>query len=140
MQAAEIAVYIGAAVVIAGLLVSFLIDWRSEDTYHQVKNLIVGEDSVGYRKVSSIEFVAELHDIWEDCGLGEKNSTVPLYINGNGTLTKEFIFTELKKINYCGALQSAEFNCGIREDVEMNDFRLPSVVGVECKDNKMIIG
>jgi uncharacterized protein YehS (DUF1456 family) len=144
MDTMEIIVYIGAAVIIAGLLLSFLINWDTKKSYEDIKGMMLKEHEVGYKKVDRIGFIAELHAIWEDCGLGTENKTTPLYVvpnqhNGNSTLTKESVFNELKKINYCGMLQSKEFRCGQREDVVMDTITLPAVVSISCSSNMMVI-
>lgn len=141
MEVVEIVVYIGIAVLIGGFLLTFLLDWDVEQTYNDVKSIVFKEHDaqVGYKRVDKIGFMAELHNAWQDCGFGMLNKSVSFYVNDEGELTKEDIFTELKKLNYCRSLQSAEYECGTREDLEMDDIVLPAVINARCEDEKLML-
>ena len=137
-------VFIGAAVIIAGLFIGFLVSWDTKETYEGVKTLMGDGPKGSYAKVDRLGFVVKVHELWDECALGTIEKKVPLYVtpqkaNQKEELTKEFMFEELKKINYCKSLQSAEFGCGTREDVEMEDISLPSVVSLACEDGLLTI-
>ena len=139
MEAVEMIVYIGIAVLIGGVLITFLLDWDVQKTYEDVKSIVFKEHDakVGYKKVDKLGFMAELHNAWQDCGFGMLNKSVTFYVHEEGELTKEDIFTELKKLNYCRSLQSEEFECGTREDLEMDDIPLPAVINAKCEEEKL---
>lgn len=140
MDSVEIIVFVGIAVIVGGLFIGFLADWDVNETYESLKSLFSSkEQSTEFEKVDKVGFISKLYASWEDCGLGEVNNTYTFYVKeglpkDDNTLTKEFIFSELKKINYCNTLQSFEYDCGQREDVDMEDITLPAVVSIECID------
>lgn len=146
MDTLEIIVFLAIAIIVGGLFITFITDWDVKETYETLKSVFIDKDeTVEFEKVDKIGFIKKLHNSWEECGLGEKNETYTFYVkpddNSNkdnyNILTKEFIFEELKKINYCNSLQSQEFECGTREDVDMEDINLPSVITVSCIDGIM---
>jgi hypothetical protein len=141
MEVVEIVVYIGIAVLIGGFVLTFLLDWDVQDTYEDVQNIVFQQydTEVGFKKVDKLGFMAELYTAWQDCGFGMLNKSVSFYVTEEGELTKEEIFTELKKLNYCRSLQSEEFECGTREDLEMDDIALPAVIKAECGEEKLTL-
>jgi hypothetical protein len=145
MQAIEIAVYITMSVIVGGLILGFIIDWNVNETREAIANVVFQDDkTTDYKQVDRGDFVIALYDSWEDCGFGEINYTYAFYVKNTKEyeeLSKEYIFKELKRLNWCSSLQSAEFTCGEGEDLEMDDdeIELPAVVGVECMDHKLII-
>jgi hypothetical protein len=141
MEVVEIVVYIGIAVIIGGFVLTFLLDWDVQQTFNDVKSIVFKEHDaeVSYKKVDKMGFMAELHHAWQDCGFGMLNKSVSFYVSEEGEITKEEIFTELKKLNYCRSLQSAEFECGTREDLEMDDIDLPAVIKAECSEEKLML-
>ena len=141
MEVVEIIVYIGIAVIVGGIVLTFLLDWDVQQTYEDVKGIVFKEHDaqVGYKKVDKIGFMAELHNAWQDCGFGMLNKSVTFYVSEEGELTKEDIFIELKKLNYCRSLQSAEYECGTREDLEMDDIDLPAVINAKCEEEKLVL-
>lgn len=147
MEAIEVAVFITVAVIIGSMMVAFIIDWNVKQTHDEIKGVIFKENEVGYKKLDSEQFVVELYNIWQDCGMGEKNSTVALYVQGTKLKTtteekisKEYIFKKIKMLNWCSSLQSVEYKCGNVEDIEMkHELMLPTVVSVSCNNHKLII-
>lgn len=143
MQAAEIAVFIGVAVIVSGLLLGFLTDFSFQDVYESFREIFDEEEIQTYTKVDKIGFIMEVYKTWEDCGLGEVDTKRVINIENTEVnkqvLSKEFIFTELKKINYCKTLQSKEFDCGNREDLIMEDIDLPALVTLKCENSKLFI-
>ncbi|MBW2973654.1 hypothetical protein KY346_04630 [Candidatus Woesearchaeota archaeon] len=139
MEVVEIVVFIGIAVLIGGFILTFLIDWDVQQTYEDVKSIVFKEhdQEIQYKKVDKLGFMAEIYHAWQDCGFGMLNKSVTFYVSEPGELTKEEIFTELKKLNYCRSLQSAEFECGTREDLEMDTITLPAVINARCEEEKL---
>lgn len=133
MEVVEIVVYIGAAVLIAGMILGLLTSWDTKETYEDVRDIVMEEQRTD-------NLVIAIHDFWDSCGYGEIEKRMPLYVEGSGTFTKEDLFKELKKINYCNVLQSAENDCGFREDMEMPDLELPILVSLSCEDSKLKVG
>ena len=139
MEAVEIVVYVGIAVLIGGVILSFLLDWDVKGTYEDVRDITFKDhgSDVGFEKVDKMGFIAQAYHAWQDCGFGMLNKSVSFYVSEQGELTKEEIFSELKKLNYCRSLQSAEFECGVREDIEMDTITLPAVINTQCADEKL---
>jgi hypothetical protein len=146
MQAVEIAVFIGVAVIVGSLLITFLIGWNVKDTYDEMKYIISPEDNLGYVSVDSEEFIIIVHNVWKDCAFGEENKSIPIYVKkikpvGEEYMSKEIFFNGVKKLNWCMSLQSKDYNCGGGEDVIMNNnsITLPHLFTVSCMNNSLII-
>ena len=133
MEVVEIVVFIGAAVLIGGIILGLLTSWDTRDTYEDVKKIVMEEQRTD-------NLVIAIHDFWENCGYGEIEKRMPLYLEGKGSFTKADLFAELKKINYCNVLQSADNDCGEREDIEMPDLELPILVSLSCEEGKLKVG
>ena len=67
MEAVEMIVYIGIAVLIGGVLITFLLDWDVQKTYEDVKSIVFKEHDakVGYKKLTSL-------DLWQNCTMPGK--------------------------------------------------------------------
>jgi nitrogen fixation-related uncharacterized protein len=145
MQAVEIAIFIGVAVIIGSLLITFLIGWNVNDSYDDLKNIITPEKKIGYKQIDSENFVIIVSEIWKSCAYGLENKTVPIYVkktkHGNEEyITKESFFKDVKKLNWCMSIQSKKYDCGGGEDVIMNqNHSLPYLFTISCKNNSLII-
>jgi hypothetical protein len=145
MQAVEIAVFICITIIVGSLITAFLVDWDAKETYNEMNDIIYPKDESAYKKTDKEGFVIELYTIWKDCGYGELNRSVPIYVEkdrevGDESLTKEYIFTQLKKLNWCQSLQSKEYNCGEGEDLIIGDnIALPALIAVTCKEGDLLI-
>lgn len=147
MEAVEIAVFIGIAVMVGAMIVGFVIDWDTNKTQDDIQNIIFKENEVGYKKLNRDQFTVELYNVWQDCGFGELNKTTAMYVtktiadeDEDEELTKEIIFDGIKKLNWCLSLQSDDEDCGEGEDVVMDDdITLPAIVRVECFENELLI-
>jgi hypothetical protein len=145
MQAVEIAVFLGIAIIVGSLIVGFIAGWDAKETYHELKEIISPESKSAYYKTDKEGFVVELHKIWKDCGYGEFNRSVPIYVirekeAEEDQLTKEYVFSQLKKLNWCSSIQSNEFDCGDGEDLIFESiFELPSIVSVSCINQKLVV-
>lgn len=135
MDVIEILIFLGIAVIVGGMFIGFLIDWDFKKTQEELSNLMKDKQELKFEKVSKEGFISNLYQLWDECAYGEINKTLTLYIETqteNDKLEKSFIFDQLKKINYCKTLQSTEFDCGQREDLQMSDITLPNVVTIKC--------
>ena len=95
-----------------------------------------------FRKVDIEGFVSDAVVFWKDCGLGERNSSLILYVNGEGQINRTVIFNLVKKVNLCNTLQSAEEECGMGEHLDLPaPIELPRVVNLRCDSStgKLII-
>jgi hypothetical protein len=131
METLEVIAYLTVALVVGALLILFL---RSID-YTAIYDKIKGSDSGDpkFEKVNKEQFVVSTLDFWESCGLGEVNRSLVLYVDDRGSLNKSYIFSQVKKINYCNTLQSVNEDCGRKEYVVFNtSVPLPALVNLKC--------
>jgi hypothetical protein len=132
MEAVEVTIFIFMAVLIGGLILGFIFGWDFRATFDTIKKALSKEGNDGFEQVDVDRFVVRTYGLWQDCGFGEINKTVRLYVAGTGNLNKAVLFDRLKKLNFCDSIQSANNGCGVREDVIMTDVELPAVVRIDC--------
>ena len=70
------------------------------------------------------------------------NETRAFYVYNNasekiGVLTKTDLFNQYKFLGWCESIQSAAEGCGQREDVQMTDISIPTIVKIRC-ENKLL--
>ncbi len=142
MNTIEIIIYTGIAVIVIGLGLNFIISLDSQKYYDSLEKTITEDDSeLEYTQTNPLSFVKEIIDVWEACGKGEITADQTVYVSASDTtseIDKEFIFDQIKDINYCNQLQSAEYNCGAGEDLELRgDIDLPAVVLISCNSERI---
>ncbi len=131
MQTIEIIVYLSIALIIGSLILVFLKDGGFSEFYDDLVKMHTKEP--GFKKVDTNAFVGEAASFWQDCGFGEINKSLALYIEGEGVFNRSMFFSTVSKINYCDTLQSASEGCGNGENVIFEgNITLPRVVRLEC--------
>jgi len=139
MEAVEIVVYIGIAVLLGGFIIGFITGWDYIKTYDDIKNLMTGDENLKFEKVDKIGFSKKLHKFFNECTNSGLNMSLSLYVNDNGTMTKIDLFDLYKELGWCDTIQSVNNSCGLREDVQMSDFILPKVIKINCTNNILYI-
>lgn len=145
MEAMEIVIFISIALMVGGMIVGFLVDWDVRETYDGVHDIIIDDQNeVGYKKVDPEEFVVEIYNVWKACGFGTLNKTVSYYVynptQDEFEIDKDYIFEEVKRLNWCYSLQSEDDDCGTGNDIDFDgDIELPSVITVRCMDEEITI-
>ncbi len=137
MESVEIVIYMGIALIVGGMILNFIIGIDGKNMTENFSQIFKGKNNnIEYKKVTPVQFIKEIYLVWEKCGKGEMNIEETIYVNVLNTtpqISKEFIFNEIKKINYCTQLQSAKYNCGTKEDLILeNNITLPAVVKISC--------
>ena len=137
MQEIEIMVYLGIAISI-GLVVLLMV--KTTD-FTDIFDNLRKEKQQEFRKVGPEAFAAEAVTFWKGCGEGSLDKSMALYVEGDGSLNKTYLFSIIKQNNYCGTLQSLSNNCGRSENVVMQPMTLPQVVRLTCDSSsrKLII-
>jgi hypothetical protein len=136
----EIIVYFTIIFIVATVVVSFIITMNIRKEAENVKEGLLGiEDNVSLVPLTSYEFVDEIYEFWMDCDKGRINMSKLFYVNKGDNVSKEWIFNISKELNWCDTLQSGEFNCGVREDINSTKIGVPNVFNVECKNNMLHI-
>jgi hypothetical protein len=139
METIEIIVYTAIALIVVSMGLSFILGLDAKQYYDDFSKTFGNKQELEYKKVSPQSFVKELYLVWDKCGKGEIELSQSVYVVEDDTtdeITKEFIFDQLKKINYCSQLQSEEFECGSSEDLTIDDdFNLPAVIKISCSED-----
>ncbi|MBW2990407.1 hypothetical protein KY348_01745 [Candidatus Woesearchaeota archaeon] len=131
METVEIVVYITIVLIIGVLIFIFIRTAGFEETYDDIRGE-KPEEGI-YQKVDKVGFVSELISFWQNCGLGDIDKTMTVYVKDEGDLDKAFVFSTIKKINHCNTLQSVSEDCGSKEQVVFNTpITLPHVIRLEC--------
>lgn len=139
MEAIEIVVFLSIAIIVGGLVLGFLTDWDYLKTYGAFKKLMAGDESLGFSKVDKHQFAGKLYEFFQDCVSREENLSMSLYLKDNGTFTKKELFDVYKGFGWCDTIQSAQNDCGTREDLTMADLTLPRVVSISCSDYTLTV-
>ncbi len=139
MEAVEILVFLGFAVLLGVLVIGFLAGWDYMRTYRDFRKMM-GEDPVqGLQKVDKTEFASKLYDFFVDCRESGVNTSMSLYLADSGIFTKPELFGIYSELGWCSTIQSAGNSCGTREDVDMPDIVLPKVVKINCTGGMLYI-
>lgn len=135
MEAVEITVYLGIAIILGVMVLHFLTSWDFIQTYENMQSAISGKSEPKFTTVDIDEFVGQSLNLWDSCGLGEVNKSVVLYVDDKaGELNKTVFFKKVKVLNLCGTLQSVSQSCGTIENVYFIPavITLPHIVQVSC--------
>jgi hypothetical protein len=128
METVEVMIYFTIALIVGFLIYMFTASAGFEGLFSK----ITGEKEQEFDKVSKEEFVKEAIRFWEGCGMGEVPDRQVFMVQGDGELNRSFVFSEVKRLNYCQTLQSTAEDCGMREDSVIASINLPRVVRLEC--------
>ncbi len=141
METVEIVVYIGVAVILGGLVIGFIVDIDTEGIYESVRGTFAGESSIGYTSVDADEMASTAFRVWNECGLGQRDYELVVSLEGEDDLTKQRLFDWYEKFNLCHSIQSETYDCGNREDVELDDIEPPALTSISCNSTieKLII-
>lgn len=135
MNALEIIVFIAVGVIVVGLITGFLTNWDMAKAARDINKLISGNNEKKPLTVDRAQFVAQLHEFWQNCS----NESRSFYLNEPGLLTKASLFDEIKALSWCDSIQSAEFSCGGREDINMTEILLPKIITLKCADGVLYL-
>ena len=138
MQTVEMLVYIGVAIMIGTLTLGIITDWKFADMYDSFRKIMIRDDTSKYQRIGRDDAFIQIHTFFEECRRKVGNFSQGIYIEDPGTLTKEELFDQFKSVGWCSSIQSKEFDCGDKEDIEMNDLTLPRVVVMHCINNDFI--
>ncbi len=132
MEAVEILVFLGFAVLLGGLVLGFIAGWDYMTAYRDFQKMMGNDPVKGFEKVDKTGFATRLYDFFDECSKSGLNMTLTLYLADSGNLTKTGLFGLYSELGWCSVIQSRENSCGTREDVDMADIALPKVVKINC--------
>jgi hypothetical protein len=133
MEAVEVGVYLAVAVIVAGLVTGFILDWDFMGMYKKIQHLFMNEKDLNLKNIESERFPGELYDIWTHCRALQNSSVYYLHVTGGGTISKSWLFSKYKTLNWCESIQSHAETCGLREDVNMpSSISLPAIIKISC--------
>ncbi len=142
MEAIELVVFIGVAIIIGGLIIGFITGIDTQQIYSAMKKLFLPEEAVRYTSVDADEMAPALYKVWRECGYGQRDHEQALSLRGDTPVNKQAIFQWYTKFNLCHSIQSATYDCGNREDIEMPEtITPPALLRVTCNTNteKLVI-
>jgi len=131
MEAVEIIVYLGVALIIGFLVLGFINDWDFLQGVNLFKKLSTDSEELKFEKVNKIEFASRLNSFNTMCKSSEI-SELRLHINDQGQINKTGLFDTYKELDWCKSIQSADNDCGSREDIIMQTISIPRVVTLRC--------
>lgn len=134
METLEIIIYIVIALIVGSIFLLAVKNWNYIKEYRSIKNILGGtdDDESGLKEITKDILPQESANIWERCGFGDKELSRTFYMQGENLFTKSDFFRIIKKLGKCNILQYNLEECGTRDNVIMNDIKLPAVVKVYC--------
>ena len=135
MQTIEIMIYIAVAILI-GSLTLFAIG--SLDYNRQYSDFIsVFRGGGAAYKIESGQFAQELAKRWEACRLGMDNLSSSVYVEDNGSLERDKIITDLKRLGKCDII-----DCWNRTNSLLlpEIIYIPKVINIRCGNSTLIVG
>lgn len=128
MESVEIAIYIGVAIIVGVMILSFIAGIDYTGLYEDIKG-----DGKEFERVDNKTFAGATIRFWESCGLGAVAKEEAIYFTGGTQFTKDKYFDQIIKLNMCNSIQSASRSCGTKENVVMaNPINPPQVIKLEC--------
>lgn len=140
----NIMISLAVGVIIIAMVFFMVVNWDVEKNADDFLDVYFERNNVSdFNSVSRLEFVEYLADFWRGCDFSDSNVSLKFYIYENGTLSRDYLFSVVKSLNWCDTLQSSEFDCGpldSREDIVLShNISLPQLVMVECKNESLFI-
>jgi hypothetical protein len=137
MQTVELIVYLGIAVIIGGLVLGFIIGIDTEDVYNALKSMLYREEKVSYQSVDSSDLAPVIYSAWRECGYGQKDYELIISLKSGDNVTKEYLFDSYRKFNLCYSIQSADNDCGNREDLTLDPelINSPALLMITCNSS-----
>ncbi|MBW2990781.1 VWA domain-containing protein [Candidatus Woesearchaeota archaeon] len=139
METVEIIIYIVFAFILGGLLLLFLRGIPFEKGQEEITKEVVGEGDLRFRNVNTTELIDTILEFWDKNKFKDINASTTIYAKDAGVLNKAVLFGHIKDLNYCNSLQSAEMNCGTREDVVMGSIVTPVVIRLTYMNDTLYI-
>ncbi|MEM4268424.1 MAG: hypothetical protein QXK37_06375 [Candidatus Woesearchaeota archaeon] len=139
MESIEIVIFVGLAIIIGGFVTGMLVDWDYTKTFSLIKKMMIRSHNEGFETVDTAGYAGRLNKFFSDCTISGMDKVLVLHVKDNGTLDKKRLFSFYKDWGWCHTIQSNENGCGFREDVEMEEIVLPSVVRANCTNGKIYI-
>lgn len=134
METVEIVVYMSIAIMVGVLFIGFITGFDFQHIGQELHKVFFGSEKSSFEKVPTDEFGQSLLSFWESCNEGGTSLNATFYVDGEGAVDKAVIFAPLKKYNLCYTLQSAEQDCGYREDVVLPEggITAPALLRATC--------
>jgi len=143
-MAPEIMVFLGVGMVLLGLLTYFVYNMDFADNADTLSRLYEGDVEESMR-LDMVQFTNSVRDFWDWCNHSSAPEPKIYYVynstlDKDGILTREGMYNQYKSLGHCKSIQSRNLSCGTREDINMSDIQLPSVIHVSCQNSTLYIG
>jgi hypothetical protein len=143
-QSVELMVFLGIGMILLGLLTAFIYQWSIKEDVQATLDLYKGESKIPGIKMDKVEFMAKAKAYWDWCNHTSAPDNLTMYVYNtkdmlNATFNKTHLFEHYKALSWCGNIQSVNNSCGRREDVNMSEIELPSVLRVSCRNSTLYI-
>ncbi len=130
METLELAIYMLIAVLTAALVLKVFIITNFEQTTGKVDSQIKNKELPKFTMAKD-DFIPQLIEFWQECGLGSVNASKMTYIKGNESITRQDIIGYITKFNKGNLMKE--------EDLNSSDISLPAIVEIRCMNGKLIL-
>jgi hypothetical protein len=135
METVEIIVYIFIAIVVAGSVAMMLKTVDHEKQYQTYVDTFRNDEGNIF-KIETDQFAGEVAKRWEDCRFGMDNITYSVYVTNNGTINKEDLVLEFKRVDKCNVIDCYNRKNGL---ILENNITTPKIINIRCFNNSLII-
>lgn len=134
MQALEVVIYTMLALLVGGLIISFMIDFDYKEAYRQFHSQVEGKSQVF--SVEAQAFPDELSKRWEDCSYGMLNRTYAMQLKGTDKILLGDTIKELRRLDQCDVIDCFNASNRFRMPLEINP---PKIINIECRNKTLTI-
>jgi len=124
-------VYLSVAVIVGSLILHFIINIDTEETYESFESVITEEHEIDF-SYSKEEFIEAFYTFWQDCGYGEDDMSYRVYIRDGTRLTRSELTSHLEKINRGSELP--------RNSLLFLKTKLPILTEIQCFNGTISLG
>lgn len=134
METIELITYIAVAIMIGGLIIMFITDIQVDDVYTAMRSMLQRDETLRFSNVDAADVAPKAFNVWRQCGYGQREGELVISLREGNTIDKAYLFQHYKKYNLCFSIQSADHDCGTREDLSLNPEEIegPALLNIRC--------
>ncbi len=131
MQTVEVVIFIVISFIVTASLLNFILNLNAREIYKDVKGLLGQKDEISL-KYDKEKFLNEFFNLWEGCSYGELQKEYLVYLEGNGSISKDELSKRLAKLNLNDKLADNK--------IIFKRINLPYLGKVACNQNGIFLG
>jgi hypothetical protein len=132
----ELMVMLGLGFILMVFIGVFAYNWSPKGGAESLLSELDPSEETPDFRLSADQLPGALFSDLENCSRDSgRNSTY--HVTGEGMIGQEWLFQKVKALGWCKSMQSSQFSCGTREDVNMTNITLPAVIRSRCTNGTL---